>query len=56
MGIDGAMGVLCSLIVCIPFYACLLALSLEYKWVLILAGIAAAIQGAAGLFGTGLFG
>ena len=54
-GIEGWAGVICTMLICIPFYAAILVFALEYKWVAILAGIMAAIQGLGTLFGTGLF-
>ena len=42
--IDGAMGTLCTILICLPLYATLLALSLNHRWVLILAALLVAVQ------------
>ena len=54
MGIDGTAGVLCSLFICIPFYAVLLVIGLEYKWVMLLAALAAAAEAIATFFSGGI--
>lgn len=42
--IDGWIGTFASILISMPFYATLIALSLEYSYLLILAGVLAAIQ------------
>ena len=54
-GINGWAGIICTILICIPFYAAIISIAMEYKWVAILGAIMVAIQGIGGLFGTGLF-